>query len=87
MYTYTMNENEGNEMKYCASCGYVLSNEDSLSLCLTCGALSAMDDDALATYVPAVCGDDVCYLDYQGMPNFDGDCSHEEDFRSLVPGF
>lgn len=82
-----MNENEGNEMKYCVSCGYVLSNGAYLSLCLTCGIMSSMDDVALATYVPAVCGDDVCYLDYQGMPNFDGDCSHSEEFHSLVPDY
>ena len=85
-----MNENEKkeNEMNYCASCGFILEDEDDyLSLCLTCGSMSTMDDVALATYTPAVCGDDVCYLDYQGCPNFDGECSHAEDFRSLVPGF
>jgi hypothetical protein len=35
-------------------------------------------------YVPTVCGDDVCYLDHQGQPNFDGDCDHQEMFYELT---
>jgi hypothetical protein len=85
MYTYTMNENE---MKYCVNCGFAMDDEwDYLNVCLTCGAFSAMNAEQLATYTPAVCGDDVCYLTDEAMPNFDGECNHEAEYDALFPAW
>jgi hypothetical protein len=82
MYTYTMNENE---IKYCVNCGMSMEmpDYDLLSMCYACTAFSTKSVEYLSTYVPSVCGDDVCYLDHQGMPNFDGECDHEDEFYSV----
>ena len=73
--------------KFCVACGFNIDSNDYKNVCLMCGAMSNLTDEQLDKYSVTVCGDDVCYLDYQGMPNFDGDCSHEEEFRSLIPAY
>jgi len=72
--------------KYCVVCGFSMEmpEYDLVSVCYGCTAFSTKSVDFLATYVPAVCGDEECYLNFQGMPNFDGEtCSHAEEFYSV----
>ena len=82
MYTYTMNENE---MKYCINCGMSMEMPefDLLSMCYGCTAFSTKSIDFLSTYVPAVCGNDVCYITSTNEMNLDGDCDHEADFYAV----
>jgi hypothetical protein len=63
---------------YCVVCQWVSDN--GKSVCDTCHLMTNLPLD----YVPTVCNDSICYLDYQGMPNFDGDCEHSEMFYSLI---
>ena len=70
--------------KYCVACGFALKQgQDFASVCIGCIGFSTKSLDFLKTYVPAVCGDDVCYLDEEGMPNLDGECSHSKDFDQV----
>ena len=87
MYTYTMNENEGNKMTYCVNCGFALDTEDFLSVCQLCGVMSVLTEEELATYVPTVCGDADCYLTDEATPNFDGECEHEAEYDALFPAW
>ena len=86
MYTYTMNKKE---MKYCVGCGFVMDmpEYDLLSMCYGCTTFSTKSIDFLSTYVPAVCGDDVCYYN-NGEMNLDGEtCSHYEDFYAVFDNY
>lgn len=68
---------------FCVVCGFE-SDSVFASVCEMCAIASSLTPEQLATYVPSVCGDDVCYLDFQGMPNFDGECEHEDEFYTAV---
>jgi hypothetical protein len=72
-----------NEM-YCVVCGLVINSElDHKSLCSGCVAFSTLPFSLATVWVPAVCGDDVCYNN-NGDINLDGDCSHYEDFYAVL---
>ena len=76
--------------KYCVGCGLVLDmpEMDLASMCFGCTAFSTKSLDFLNTWVPATCGDDVCFTDFQGMPNLDGEtCSHLADFDAVMCNF
>ena len=82
-------EIEMNE-KYCVGCGFKLNDpeNDYKSLCCGCIAFSNLTPAQAETWIPATCGDDVCFTDYQGMPNLDGDtCSHLADFDAVMCNF
>lgn len=64
--------------KFCVVCNFVSDNNKTV--CDDCSVIHSLSVD----YVPTVCNDDVCYLDHQGQPNFDGDCNHSEIFYSLL---
>jgi hypothetical protein len=63
---------------YCVVCDW--ASDNGMTVCDTC----ALVHNLPTNYVPMVCGNDVCYLDHQGMPNFDGVCEHGEIFYSLI---
>ena len=63
---------------YCVVCGWVSDNGENV--CTTCHLMTGLS----VNYVPDVCGDNVCYLDFQGMPNFDGECEHLTMFEELT---
>lgn len=70
---------------FCVGCGVSLvAGFDFKAVCKMCSSFFDLDVD-VATWVPSVCGDAVCYLDDQGMPNLDGNCSHESDFEKAFP--
>lgn len=75
--------------KFCVGCGFImdLPETDLVSICYGCTAFSTKSVSFLRTWVPAVCGDDVCYLDEQGQPNLDGECSHADDFYAVMDNF
>jgi hypothetical protein len=75
--------------KYCVACGFLMDLPDSdlVSICYGCTAFSTKSVEFLTTWVPATCGDDVCFTDFQGMPNLDGDCSHYEDFYAVMDNY
>ena len=75
--------------KYCVACGFLMDLPDSdlVSMCYGCTAFSTKSVEFLSTWIPATCGDDVCYLDEQGMPNLDGDCSHYKDFYAVMDNY
>lgn len=63
---------------YCIACGF--NTETAFIVCETCSILH----DVPECFVPATCGDDVCYLQANGEINLDGEsCSHEKDFYSV----
>jgi hypothetical protein len=64
--------------KFCVVCDYTTDNNKSV--CDECSIIHNIPTD----YVPTVCGDENCYLDFQGMPNFDGECGHSEIFDSML---
>jgi len=64
--------------KFCVVCDYTTNNNKSV--CGDCATIHNLELD----YVPTVCGDENCYLDLQGMPNFDGECNHSEIFYSML---
>lgn len=71
---------------HCVICGFILEDPstDFVSVCYGCTAFSSEPDSFLATYVPAVCGDEECFSHADGMVNLDGKtCSHAEDFYSV----
>lgn len=72
------NEGKTKMETYCVVCSWVSDN--GKNVCDTCHLMTHLPLD----YVPTVCGDDVCYLDHQGQPNFDGDCDHQEMFYELT---
>jgi len=75
--------------KYCVACGLVLDmpEMDLASMCFGCSAFSTKSLEFLSTWIPATCGDDVCYLDEQNQMNLDGDCSHYEDFYAVMDNY
>ena len=78
------------QIQYCINCGFVLNEPESdlVSMCYGCTAFSSKSIDFLRTYTPAVCGDDVCFIDEQGMPNLDGEtCSHARDFCDVFDNY
>ena len=82
-------EIEMNEM-YCVGCGFKLEDPtiDYKSLCSGCIAFSNLTPAQAETWIPATCGDDVCFTDFQGMPNLDGEtCSHLADFDAVMCNF
>ncbi len=82
-------EIEMNEM-YCVGCGFLLNDPeyDYKSLCCGCIAFSNLTPAQAETWIPATCGDDVCFTDYQGQPNLDGEtCSHLADFDAVMCNF
>ena len=82
-------EIEMNE-KYCVACSMIMEmpDIDLVSMCFSCSAFSTKSIDFLRTWVPATCGDDVCYLDEQNQINLDGEtCSHLADFESVMDNF
>ena len=64
--------------KFCVACD--CRTDNGKSVCYECALINRVSVD----YVPTVCGDDVCYLDHQGMPNFDGACGHWKLFDSII---
>jgi hypothetical protein len=75
-----------NEIKYCLGCGFLLSEPelDYKSLCSACIAFSTLTPAQAETWVPAVCGDDVCYIK-DGELNLDGEtCSHLAEFDAVM---
>ena len=76
--------------KYCVACGFIMEmpDLDLASMCFMCTAFSTKSVEFLTTWVPATCGDDVCFTDHQGQPNLDGEtCSHEADFYAVLDNF
>jgi hypothetical protein len=63
---------------YCVACAYTTDN--GMSVCTDCSNIHRIP----VNYVPTVCGDSDCYLDHQGMPNFDGDCNHYDQYIKTV---
>lgn len=86
-----MNKEKEIEMneKYCVGCGFVLDlpESDLASICYGCTAFSTKSVDFLRTWIPATCGDDVCY-NVNGEMNLDGEtCSHADDFYAVMDNF
>ncbi len=77
-----------NEVKYCVGCGFVMEDPaiDLASICYGCSASSSKSVEFLSTWIPATCGDDVCY-NTNGEMNLDGDCSHADDFYAVMDNF
>jgi hypothetical protein len=75
--------------KYCVACGFLMDLPDSdlVSMCYGCTAFSTKSVEFLSTWIPATCGDDVCYIDEQNQMNLDGDCSHYEDFYAVMDNY
>ena len=63
---------------YCVGCGFTTGTKY-----VVCDGCSLVNNVSV-TYVPATCGDDVCYLQANGEINFDGDCSHEKEFDTIL---
>ena len=64
---------------YCVGCGFTTSTK--YVVCDNCSLLNNVS----VTYVPATCGDDVCYLMPNGELNLDGEtCSHADDFDNTL---
>jgi hypothetical protein len=86
-----MNKEKEIEMneKFCVACGFILETDlDLASMCFSCTAFSTKSVEFLTTWVPATCGDDVCFTDNQGIPNLDGEtCSHLEDFDAVLDNY
>ena len=79
-----------NEIKYCVGCGFILDDPefDYKSLCCGCIAFSTLTSAQAETWVPAVCGDDVCHITDDGEINLDGEtCSHSDDFYAVMANF
>ena len=71
-------ENKMNKVTYCVVCSYITDN--GMSVCTECAMMCGISVD----YVPTVCGDNLCFLDEQGQPNFDGDCNHFAHYANIV---
>jgi hypothetical protein len=63
-------------MMFCYVCGF--ESDTATLLCDTCALVHGVSVD----FVPATCGDDVCYLTNDGI-NLDGECSHSADFYAV----
>ena len=64
--------------KYCVACGFRTDTE--FLVCADCAEIHG----CAVTYVPATCGDDVCYVSENGDLNFDGNCEHEAAFDLVI---
>ena len=76
--------------KYCVACGFVMEmpDLDLASMCYGCTAFSTKSVEFLTTWIPATCGDDVCYITSTNEMNLDGEtCSHYEDFYAVLDNF
>ena len=71
---------------FCVVCGFSSDLMVSGCVCELCKSGATLSLEQLETYVPSVCGSDDCYLDGEGMPNFDDmDCGHDQEFEQIFP--
>ena len=59
---------------YCVFCK--ADSESAFIVCELCAIVAELPQ----TFVPATCGDDLCYCTANGELNLEGDCAHESEF-------
>lgn len=65
---------------FCVFCGSDCT-DNAHFICDTCLLLTGVSSD----WVPQVCGSDVCYVNFDGEINLDGDnCNHREMFDVIA---